>query len=246
MAVSDQVEPGSGRERLHGPFWRMPKLYGEAEAFNSMGAIAAPLLAGFSLAAMVQTLTIKTSDARWPGVALLLFMLAAVLFVFSVQAMFWARGYQTTPAEIKAWWPDAADPQRLNMLRDQQRWHAKGFSMWANRARVTYNTGLLCLLAALTVLAVPAGSDGHVAFVRWLAVAVGGAALIAEATWIIGSSPKIKWLARLLQPPLDDASDTFSASSVPGAHVEELSELSARQNTIKGKAFEGHGLQTPF
>jgi hypothetical protein len=98
------------------------------------------------------------------------------------------------------------------MLRDQQRWHAKGFSMWANRARVTYNTALLCLLvAALTVLAVPAGSDGHVAFVRWLAVAVGGAALVAEAIWIVGSSPKIKWMARLLQPPPDDTPDTFSA-----------------------------------
>jgi hypothetical protein len=215
MVVSDQIEPDPGRELLHGPIWRMPGRYGEAEAYNSMGAIAAPLLAGFSLAAMVQTLTIKTSDARWPDAALLLFMVAAVLFVFSVQAMFWARGYQTNPAEIKAWWPDAAHPQRLNMLRDQQRWHAKGFSMWANRARITYNTALLCLLAALTVLAVPAGSDGHVAFLRWLAVAVGGAALIAEAIWIIGSSPKIKWMARLLQPPPDGTSDAFSADGEP-------------------------------
>jgi hypothetical protein len=182
MVSSDQDEPQSERELLHGPIWRMPEPYGEAEAFNSMGAIAAPLLAGFSLAAMVMTLTIKTSDARWPEVALLLFMLAAVLFVFTVQAMFWARGYQTTPGEIKAWWPDAEHPQRLNMLRDEQWRHAKGFSMWANRARVTYNAGLLCLLAALTVLAVPPASDGHLAFVRWLAVAVGGVALIAEAT----------------------------------------------------------------
>jgi hypothetical protein len=213
--VSNQVEPKPERELLRGPFWRMPKLYGEAEAVSSMGAIAAPLLAGFSLAAMVQTLTIKTSDARWPGAALLLFMLAAVLFVFSVQAMFWARGFQTTPAEIKAWWPDATDDRRLNMLRDEQRWYARAFSMWANRARVTYNTALLCLLAALTVLAVPPGSGGHMAFVRWLAVAVGGAAFIAEATWIIGSSPKIKWVARLLQPPPEDSSDTFSAGGEP-------------------------------
>jgi hypothetical protein len=218
MVSSDQVEPESEHELLPGPIWRMPEPYGEPEAFNSMGAIAAPLLAGFSLAAMVQTLTIKTSDARWPEVALLLFMLAAVLFVFSVQAMFWARRYQTTPEEIKAWWPDAAHPLRLKALRDEQRMHAKGFSLWAHRARATYNAGLLCLLAALTVLAVPAASDGHLAFVRWLTVAVGGVALVAEVTWIIGSSSKIKrmerikWLARLLEPPLDDAPDTSSAS----------------------------------
>lgn len=212
MVSSDQDEPQSERELLHGPIWRMPQSYGEPEAFNSMGAIAAPLLAGFSLAAMVQTLTITTSAARWPEVALLLFMLAAVLFVFSVQAMFWARKYQTTPEEIKAWWPDAAHPQRLKMLRDEQRELAMRFSLWANRARATYNTGLLCLLAALTVLAVPAASDGHLAFVRWLAVAVGGVALIAEATWIIASSSNIKWMARFIEPPLDDAPDTFPGS----------------------------------
>jgi hypothetical protein len=191
----------------------MPRLYGEAEAANSLGAIAAPLLAGFSLAAMVQTLTIKTGDARWSEAAFLLFMLAAVLFVFCVQAMFWARAYQTTPAEIEAWWPDATDPRRFKQIRADQSWYARGFSMWVNRARFTYNTALLCLLAALTVLAVPAGSSGQVAFVRWLAVAVGSAAFVAEATWIIGSSPKIKWMRRLLEPSVEDTSDTSS----PGA-----------------------------
>jgi hypothetical protein len=201
MAVIDQPGPEPGAGPSAGSYWETPSLYGEAEALDSMGTIAAPLLAGFSLAAMVQTLTITTSDTRWPDTALLLFMLAAVLFVATVQAMFWARGYQTNPSEIKAWWPDAADPERLKLLRDEQKWHAVGFRMWSNRARVAYSAALLCLLAALTILAVPPESHRQVPYLRWLAVAVGGAAFIAEALWITGSFTNAKWMARLLQPP---------------------------------------------
>ena len=56
-----------------------------------MGTIAAPLLGGFSLAGMVQTLTITTSETRWPDAALLLFMLATVLFIATVQFMYVAH-----------------------------------------------------------------------------------------------------------------------------------------------------------
>ena len=214
MAVGDQAGPKLGDEPPHGPYWETPYLYGEAEALNSMGTIAAPLLAGFSLAAMVQTITIRTSEARWPGVALLLFMLAAVLFVIAVQAMFWAREYQTNPQEIKDWWPDAEDPERLKQLRREQKRHAAGFRMWSLRARVTYSAGLLCLLAALTILAVPPESYEQAPFWRWLAVAVGSAAFIFEIVWITGSFTSLKWLKRLLEPPLND---TFDSSSIePG------------------------------
>src|SRR5580693_477115 len=138
MAVSDHPGQEPNPETPHAPFWKAPNLYGEAEALNSMGTIAAPLLAGFSLAAMVQALTITKSEARWADAALLLFMLAAVLFVMTVQAMFWARGYQTSPQQIKGWWPDAADHHRLDQLRREQKHHAAGFRMWSDRARVTY------------------------------------------------------------------------------------------------------------
>jgi hypothetical protein len=216
MAVIDQAGPGPGAESPRGLFWETPDLYGEAEALNSMGTIAAPLLAGFSLAAMAQTLTIKTSETRWPDVALLLFMLAAVLFVTSVQAMFWARGYQATPQEIKDWWPDATDPDRLERLRREQKRHAAGFRMWSNRARVTYSAALLCLLAALTLLAIPPASEAQTPIARWLAVAVGTAAFMAETVWTVGSFTNAKWLAWLLQPPYGDASN----GSPTGPHPE--------------------------
>ncbi len=220
MAVSDQARPEPGVEPSHGPYWETPDLYGEAEAHNSMGTIAAPLLAGFSLAAMVQTLTITTREARWPDAAFLLFMLAAVLFVTTVQAMFWARGYQTNPSEMKAWWPDAEDPARLERLRREQKRHAAGFRMWSDRARVTYSAALLCLLAALTMLAVPPESYGQSPYLRWLAVAVGTAAFIAEIIWITGSFTNPKWMAWLRWPPRDD---TFDGSSAGGSSADAAS-----------------------
>jgi hypothetical protein len=204
MAAVNDDQDGSGPALPRGPYWKTPYLYGEAEALNSMGTIAAPLLAGFSLAAMVQVLTVNATEARWPDIAFLLFLLAAVAFVGSVQAMFWARGYQVTPQEIKDWWPDANDdPQRMEQLRKEQELHAAGFRMWSSRGRVTYAAGLLCLLAALTMLAVPPGP--HPSVVRWVTVGAGSAAFIVEAVWTAGSfirpRRRPRWMTRLLEPP---------------------------------------------
>jgi hypothetical protein len=198
MAVSDHPapEPQDGDEPL---YWDTPELYGQAEALNSMGVIAAPLLGGFSLAAMVLTVTITTSETRWPDAALLLFMLAAVFFVATVQFMFVARMYQASPPDFKAWWPDAEQPQRMKKLQNEQKRHAAGFRRWSGRALVNYRVAVLCLQAALTILAVPAVSHGQVSVLRWLAVAVGGVVFIAQAIWLIGNFISPERMARLLE-----------------------------------------------
>ena len=191
--------PRGGSRSPRGPSWVTPDRYGSAEALTSMGTIAAPLLGGFSLAAMVQTIALTPGEARWPDAAMVLFLLAAALFIATVQAMFWAREYQVTPAEIIAWWPDAQD--RLDMLRAEQARHAAGFRMWSGRARVAYNAALICLLAGLTTLVVPAGSHEHVPVLRWVGVAVGVVALAAGVTWITGSSHTSRgWPGRFLAP----------------------------------------------
>lgn len=181
-----------------------PEKYGSAEALTSMGTFAAPLLGGFSLAAMVHTITLTPSQTRWPDAAMVLFLLAAALFIATVQAMFWAREYQVTPDEITAWWRDAED--RLDMLRAEQAQHAAGFSMWSGRARRAYNAALLCLLAGLTTLAVPPESHGQVPVLRWVGVALGVVALVVEVAWITASSHVGRgWLGRLLAlPPESD------------------------------------------
>jgi hypothetical protein len=215
MTADDGTRRKAGARTSHERFWVTPYLYGEAEALNSMGTIAAPLLAGFSLAAMVQTLTITKNQARWPDAALLLFMLAAVFFITTVQAMFWARGYQVSPQQIKEWWPDAGDAQRMELLRDEQKLHAAGFHMWSNRARVTYSVALLCLLAALTLLAVPPSSHGQ-SVIRWLAVAVGVTAFTAETVWTMGSFANPRWMAWLLEPPQDDTATSATTAQTTG------------------------------
>jgi hypothetical protein len=194
--------PHGGSRSPRGPSWVTPDKYGSAEALTSMGTIAAPLLGGFSLAATVQTIALTPSEARWPDAAMVLFLLAAALFIATVQAMFWAREYQVTPTEITAWWPDAED--RHDMLRAEQARHAAGFRMWSGRARVAYNAALICLLAGLTTLAVPAGSHGHVPVLRWVGAGVGVIALAAEAAWITGSSHTGRgWPGRFLAPPAE-------------------------------------------
>jgi hypothetical protein len=88
----------------------------------------------------------------------------------------------------------------LKLLMRAQKLHAVGFHMWSNRARVAYSAALLCLLAALTLLAVPPQSHAQQPAFRWLAVVVGSAAFITETIWIIGSFANPPWLAWLLAP----------------------------------------------
>ena len=196
MAVSDHPapEPRDGGEPL---YWEPPRLYGEAEALNIMGNIAAPLLGGFSLASMALTVTITTSETRWRAAGCA--MLAAVLFVTTVQFMFVARKYQASPADFKAWWPDAEQPQRMKKLQNEQKWHAAGFRRWSGRALVTYRLAVLCLQAALTMLAVPAESHGQGSVLRWLAVAVGGAVFTMQTIWVIGNFISPEQMPRLLE-----------------------------------------------
>jgi len=179
---------GDNEKLRRGVYWATPKLYGEAEALNNMGSIAAPLLAGFCLAATVQTLTITTRDARWPNIAVLLFMLASLLFIATLQVMLWARRYHVVPSELTAWWPDADQPRRSEELQRIQQLHAAGFRLWANRARIAYRAAQLCLSAGFTILAVPPESPTQLSIFRWLAVGIGAAGFTSEVIWIVGSS----------------------------------------------------------
>lgn len=141
-----------GRSRVS--FWQDPK-FGLAEAVATMGTIAAPLLAGFSLSAFVLVLTLKARDARFRDVAALLLLLAAVLLVLAVQATTTARG----------WWLDPGQPSYAEMPKADRKWLTHKFRIWSVGATIAYDLGLLCLLAGLTVLAVPPVRENPAA--RW-------------------------------------------------------------------------------
>jgi MFS family permease len=183
MAPLSDTDPESAAREpgKRGPFWETPARYGAAEALTSMGTIAAPLLAGFSLAGFVQVLTMGPEDVRWRGAPALFLMLAAIWLILAVQATFWARQYQVTPSDMTEWWPDWKQPYRARMLRRELEEHNAGFRRWSRLARVAYELGLLCIITALTLLAVPPvpKSDAW----RWLAVAAGTIAFTAELGW---------------------------------------------------------------
>jgi hypothetical protein len=136
----------------------VPAPYAQDAVVTAIGGISVPVLGGFSLAAAIQTLTLKPDDLRWLDATLLLFFLAAVLFIIALQATWWARTYRT---------------------------NTEHFDAWAEGARGICNLGLLILLAGLTTLMVPAPTHGHVPVLRWVAVVVGVVAFIVEAVWIV-------------------------------------------------------------
>lgn len=162
--------------------WNPPAPYGSAAALEGMGAIAAPLLAGFSLT--LTGLVIDKHDAlRWPDATLLFLTLAAVLLLATVQCTFWARRHVVTPSEITQWWPDAHRSYRHDALRQQQWTHHAGFQRWSGRARRTYALGTLSLMVALTLVLVPNRSVVHLGVGRLAAIATAALAVLFEVLW---------------------------------------------------------------
>ena len=53
--IAAHLNPPDGDKPL---YWDAPELYGEPEALNLMGTVAAPLLGGFSLASMALTVAV--------------------------------------------------------------------------------------------------------------------------------------------------------------------------------------------
>jgi MFS family permease len=150
---------------------------GYPEAIHSLGSVAAPLLAGFSLTLVVYTLT-ATEAFRWPNLALVLIMSAVLALIGCVQCTMCARLFLA---------PGRQEP-RL----------AAAHRLWAKRAQVLYNGGVLLLLAGITVALVP---PGPVAPARLAAVGVGLLGLAVALLWIASALPPVgRVAARFLEP----------------------------------------------
>ena len=116
--------------------------------------IAAPLLASVSFALVVLALSMPDGKSRYIEQAVLLFVIAGLSFVTTVQAAMWEQRYRQAPRERRTW----------NAL-----------------ARGAYHVGVVALLIALGALLFP---PGHIPTVRqWtLGLIVFGA--LAEFAWI--------------------------------------------------------------
>jgi hypothetical protein len=163
------------------PRWKPPFPVGYAAAIDSMGSVAAPLLA--SVSAALATLVISNEKAfRWPTPTLFLLVGATLALITTVQCAFRARQYSVMPSDLEQWWP-LNDAGSIQLRRQYQRHHFSKHGAWALAASRFYNVGLLSLLLALAFITLPRGhwgaSSGRLAVV---ALAFLGA--LSELIWI--------------------------------------------------------------
>ena len=173
---------GAMTEHTHkavAPRWDPPFPYGHPTAMDSMGGIAAPLLAGFAITFSVIVMT-SASSFRWPGVVLALLTLAILALIAAVQFSFQTRLYAVTPSQIEEWWEK---PERVRQrLRREQRYHRHHYKLWAERAALAYNAGILLFLGGFTLALVPPSSLGNW---RLVAFAVAAAGTVLELGWVL-------------------------------------------------------------
>ena len=81
---------------IAGPTFDVPEHYGDPAALDALSSVAAPLLAGGTLA-LLGVVVQQPSSLRWPGLALLLLVVAAVMLVTAVQCGFWAGATPPVP-----------------------------------------------------------------------------------------------------------------------------------------------------
>jgi hypothetical protein len=110
----------------------------------------------------------------------------------------WARQYTVTPSQILEWWPDAE--LRKGDLRETQWRYQKLADGWLSGARLSYNLGILSLLAGVLVILIPREWTPS----RIAAAAVIGAGVLIEVYWVLGPVLGVLPLAkRVFRTPKD-------------------------------------------
>ena len=180
--------------------WRAPYPYGYAAAMQSMGTVAAPLLAGVS-AALVALVIQNARVIEWPNVALLALVAATFGFLGTVQCTFRARQFAVTPSEMEVWHPNPDKPATREMLRREQRYYYSEHERWTDWASYAYDFGLLFFLLGLVAITAPAGGLASASNGRLAVLALGAFAVAAEFVWIARKSTHRPAGPRYWPPP---------------------------------------------
>ncbi|GAA2230260.1 hypothetical protein [Streptomyces indiaensis] len=157
---------------------------------DAVSNVAAPLLAGFAVAA-IGVVAADSDQFRWPGAVLLCLTLAALLFVTCVQFGFHARRHLYSPADITAWWSEEEARERHDLLREEHATDFQYWESWRRRAYAAYTGGMVVLWMGVSLVLLPPtpGSSPDTVF-RWAAAAVAAGAAVVEAVW--STYPSIK------------------------------------------------------
>ncbi len=154
-------------------------------------------------------------------------------------AVFFSRGaHNPPPQDIELWRPEYSAERKAAL----QRLHRRGFAIWARRFNVSYRTGILLLLAGVTVALVHPGAIG---VGRSIAIAVAAAGFLGELGWVLAT-----WLLRGSPGTAYKRPARRAARRCPGSLVEAVAAPSAARARLRpacsdrghpGAAAEGRG-----
>ncbi|MEU9959511.1 hypothetical protein [Streptomyces sp. NPDC050982] len=159
--------------------WAVPKRIGYIAASEFTHFVAAPLLAGSSIA-VVGVIIADGDKLRWPGPATFSLTLCAIFFISSIQRSFNARANLFSAADVDAWFGTTGRPPEA-VLKQFQR---AGFQKWRSAvdgATNSYNLGVVMLGVGASLALAPPQNSGvvHASF-RWAACSVAGLAAVSE------------------------------------------------------------------
>lgn len=184
---------GPSRGPAGGVVWAGPGDFGAPAAFDNKIGVAAPLLAGFSLA-LLGVVGQAPVSFRWPGLTMTVLVAVLAALVGSIQCGFRGRAVLYSRAEVEAWGPltdlDAAAEQALR--RDVQRRDMAEWRVWHRRTQLLYNAGVVLLGVAVALVlappssylpgsALPAGEAGW----RWTGYGLALACTAGEVAWVL-------------------------------------------------------------
>jgi hypothetical protein len=182
--------------------WQRSSPLGESDAVRGLGATVAPLLSGFSLAAIVALINVDPS--RKPPLtdfAIGAFAVTVALLLQAMQFAFLVLRYSAPPESRLNVNPRARQsPVELNGERDVQ-WHDfLAAEFYRRRVYVLYELGLLGFLTGLLLVMIPkTWSAGRIIGLAAITVST-----LFEAVWGLNNRLRrrrgFKWLYRWLLP----------------------------------------------
>lgn len=197
-AGGSRPEDTSSGQPTRDPVWNRPHALGFHETLRGLGGTVAPLLAGFSLAAIATIVT--SSDApRLADWAVAALAAAVALLLFSMQVASLSLTQNSSPEDVLMWRPEAkVSEDELRLARSAQ---AADFAEMTRLGRLSldaYGLGLVAFLLGLLLLMIPdTWSVGLV-----IGVAAVGGALLLEVWWLAAN--RWWWLphpvARRIEP----------------------------------------------
>lgn len=183
VEVHPQAEAVGMPPRANDSVWNRPSLLAYPVSIVEFSKVAAPLLAGFSLTAIVEL--VGRSASLHNDLAIMSFALAAVLLILAIQAGLTAAMYQATPTMRLEWEPEARVDNGIAEEVRQEQWADEVLARrYRQRVHYQYNLGIVAFLVGLVVVLVPHPWSWSVP--RLVGIGASGIVVVLEVIGLIG------------------------------------------------------------